>query len=218
MRHTLRLALLLPLLLCSIQGILWYWSLYSERSVPSYLGNVSPAVPVSIGLNAPAAFLRALVLVPLGLVWGLFSQRSRPGFPGVQLVFVLFVAGSWYLIGRWLDWRPTRRDQLELSTRSIAREIGQLSVLTLGVFTLAFSFSLHIHYFSETVERALLQTWAAFLIAVPALGIIYPAARGIESARRPRRRISNSQGFIIALGVFAALLILGVLTGPHVPK
>lgn len=230
----LKLALVLPALFCGIEGMLWYWGLHSQRWVPSYQGGVSPADPIRTGLDFPAAVWASLtttflfdLLVPSNFEppsrWGSFLSHLLVGTP-VMVYFLLCVAGCWYLIGRLLDRRAAGEEQLKTGSLRNWRGIWQLLVLAFGVFTLLASLHIPIRSFIDTIEKALVQTWAAFLIGVPVSGLAHRLLKrgGHEQptvpGRRARRPFSNFRLFVITMGVLAALLVLGVLTGPTIPK
>ena len=144
--RTVKLSVALPVLLCGIEGILWYWEIHSRPSVPSYLGNVSPAIPLSNGLDFPASLVAVLVTRFLGNCCG----QPVTGTPA-RFVFLLCVAGTWYLIGRWLDQRAAREAQFTSRSRTSWTILSLLSLLALGVFTLLASFHLHVYCFSDAV-------------------------------------------------------------------
>jgi hypothetical protein len=218
--RTIKLAIVLPAVFTGIEGILWYWDLHSQPLVASYLGKVSPSIPISNGVDFPATLLNLLMTSLVGTILGHPIVCTLVH----RLVFLLCVAGSWCLIGCWLDYRAKRDGQRRPVKLRPWIAACQLAVLAFGVFTLLFSFHVHPFSFPEVTERALLQIWAAFLIAVPVLGIMYPTADNsrdeypAESGHRPRRCITNFRGFMIALGLFAGLLIFGVVTSPQVLK
>jgi len=210
MRQSLRLSVVLPLLLCSVEGFLWYWELHSPRTVPGYLGNVSPAVPIQIGLDFPATVAEMLVVKIYETVSGKLAAVLL-----IRVLDLLFVAICWYLIGHWLDGRAARREIKKLAGERIYKRLVPLSLITLGIFTFAVSLHADSACFFDTVQIALLQTWAAFLIGVPFLGFMGPAAQNSVSARFTCRHMSNFRGFMIALGLFATLLAFWVLISPQ---
>lgn len=209
MRNSVKLWIVLPVLLCGVEGILWYWELHSRPTVRLYAGNVSPAVLISNGLDFPAASADLLVRS----LWEAGSGQLMPTLPG-RLLFMLSVAFTWSLVGHWLDNRAARERQQKPGELTPWVLACHLAPIAFGVFTLLFSFQVHSLYFAEVTERALLQTWAAFLIGVPALGVMRRTAQNSGTALRPRTHMGNFRGFMIALGLFAALLILGVVTSP----
>jgi len=216
--RAVKLAVVLPALFCGIEGILWYWDLHSQPWIPSLFWRVSPAVPISMALDFPATLLNILTVALLETLVG------RP-LTGTQarLFFLLWVAGSWWFIGNWLDRRVAGENQMNPEAL-IACPIFPPLALALGVFTLLLSFHLHALYFIETMARALLQTWAVFLIALPAIGIIHRyldhgrSKYSTEREGQARTPVSNFRLFVIAIGVFATLLIMGVLARPFFTK
>jgi len=215
----LKLAVVLLALMSGVEGILWYGEFHSRPSVPSYLGMVSPAIPIRNGLDFPATLASLLITT----AWNTCSGQMILGTPA-RFLFLSCVAGSWSFIGNWFDHRVTEEEQSKLGTLIVCCPVFPPLVLALGLFTLLASFHLHIESFTETIERALLHTWAVFLIGVPVLGIAHPAAedrrhdQSTKSEQRPRRPISNFRMFMVIIGVFAVLLILGTLTSPAGPK
>jgi hypothetical protein len=133
-------------------------------------------------------------------------------------------AGCWYLIGGWLDRRTCRADELKSGEAGSWGLTPQPLVLALAVFTLLYSYHLHIWSSIHIIERALAQTWAVFLIGVPVSGLARRLLlhggheRATAPGRHALRPFSNFRLFVITMGIFAALLILGLLTGPTVPK
>lgn len=141
-----------------------------------------------------------------------------------RLVFLLCVVGSWYLIGARMDKRASVEKELKSEPSSVRGLAFQLLVLSFGVIALVFLYQLHFQAFIYNIERALVQTWAVFLIAIPASGLARRLLKrdGHEQLMVPgrggHRPFSNFRLFIIVLGVFTVLLVLGVLTGPTGPK
>lgn len=231
--QSLRRALVLPVLFCGIEGILWYWGIHSGGWVPSQFGiEVSPAGRISTGLDFPAHLWVVLteesllyVLPGLDLLGGLHVYESFSnwllGVP-TQLYFVLSVGGSWYMIGRWLDRRGTAKGQPEPMWRQLWRATWRLLVFGFGGSALLFSLYMRkrVLSFFDTIEVAMIQTWAVFLIGVPVSGLVRRLLERREdempSVGEPlaRQQFSNFRLFVILLGVFAVLLILGVLTAP----
>ena len=211
--RAVKCAVVLPALLCSIEGMLWYWDLHSQRTVPSFFGGVSPAVTISFGLDFPATLLSFLTSP---LLEAFVRHQSIDGTPEARLTFLLYVAGSWWLIGNWLDHRVAGEDQWK------PESVIWFLVLGFGLFAFLFSFHVRVYCFAQTMERALLQTWGVFLIGLPVLAITH---RYLEHGRHehstePERRtpVSNFRMFIVVMGAFAVLLIFGVLAGPFIPK
>jgi len=132
MRRRLKLAFILPVLFCCVDGLLWYWYLHSEASIPNTIGWDTPASFIGEGLNAPAFFVAILILMP-------FNDHLPPR-PILLLLLLLLVAGSWYFIGNWLDHRgqmndPSKPKGLLLSV------IFPALVLICGIYSLPYSFS-----------------------------------------------------------------------------
>jgi len=206
--RTVKLSIALPGLLCGIEGALWYWEIHSRPSVPSYLGNVSPAIPISNGLDFPASLVALLVTRFLSRWWG----QSITGMP-MRLGFLLCVAGCWFLIGRWLDHRAERKAQYTNGRRTSWMIVVLLSVLALGVFTLLASVHLHVYCFSDGVERALVQTWGVLLTGVPAWAIARAFRRRYRhedppgGSLPPPMPLTNARFFAISTALFATLLI-----------
>lgn len=143
-----------------------------------------------------------------------------------QLLFLLSVAGYWYLIGRWLDRRGTAKSQPKFRRGRVWAATWRLLVLASGLSALLYSLYLHkrVLSFFDTLEIAMVQTWAVFFIGVPVSGLgrrllmSREHEKLTEAVSPVRQPISNFRLFVMVLGVFAALLILGVLTGPTGPK
>lgn len=231
--RTVRLRVILPILLSTVETILWYLELHSQAWVPSYFGGrVRVARLIISGLDFPATLWTGLTMEIFFRMLTPSDLSNTPqamqnflswllGVPA-QLYFLLSVAGCWYLVGRWLDRRGSAKDPPELKWRGVWRTAWDLLVFAWGLFALLISLHLHkrVLGFFDTFEIAMIQTWAAFLIGVPAGGLVRkllartrrePAA-GLVG--RSRWSISNFRLLEIAVGVFAALLILGELTGP----
>ncbi|HEV2352364.1 MAG TPA: hypothetical protein VG028_21220 [Terriglobia bacterium] len=140
------------------------------------------------------------------------------------MIFLLFVVCCWHLIGRWLDRRKAVKERLKPEVITIWSIIRRLTLFGFGVFTLLFSLHEYPSHFAVVIERALLQTWAVFLIGVPFSGLALRLLKrgGQEQPKAPgsraRRSFGNFRLFVVVLGAFAALLILGVVSGPTVPK
>lgn len=230
-----KLSVVLPVVFCGIEGVLWYWDAHSQPWVPSpFFGKVSPASPISTGLDFPATLWTSFTTMLLTNLLSpsiaatpsrLASLLSRliVGTPA-QTYFLLCVAVCWYLIGRRLETRASGKVELKRGGQRIWGVVSQFLILVLGVFTLLLSLHLPIRNFFFTIERALVQTWAVFLIGVPVSGLAHSLL--IRSGRgqltgpggRARQPFSNFRLFVIVLGTFAALLMIGVLTGPAGPK
>lgn len=218
----LKLAIFLPVLQCVLEGILWYWGRHAQPSVPVYEGILaSSATLISFGLNAPAELLALLVYSLMGSLWNVARQQQTAGRPGFEFVFLLCVFGCWYLIGRWLDRRASGEDQDSHGRFTITGLVLQVPLLGAGIFFLLLSFHWLISSLSEIIAKALLETWAAFLIGLPGLAIagrVRNLAHGKDSIEKgqhgPRPR-SNFHLLIIVVAVFAALLIYGFLTHPN---
>jgi hypothetical protein len=169
---------------------------------------VTPAIPISDGLDLPAT------------VMSLFSKTLGPlGW----LFFLLCVAACWYIMGSELDSRAAGEEELHLVGSTIWTTAAQLLMLAFGIFTLFAARHLHVFCFPQTIERALAETWAVFLIAVPVLGMIDRRLerRQYENASEPERaarhRASNFHLLVIVIGVFVVLLTLGALADGYIP-
>jgi len=208
-----KLAVILPLLFCGVEGLLWYWTLHSEASIPNGIGSNFPASFISEGLDLPALFALNLILMPFGY--------NLPARPFTVLLLFLLVAGLWYLIGYWLD----RRGQVNEPSRPkglLSSVVLPAFVFVCGIATLWYSFaraqSLHISNFIQTIYIALLQTWAVFLIGIPAVGMVryfLEKSRKKDSAdsvSRPHMRLSNFRLLELIVAVFVVLLLLWL---PH---
>jgi uncharacterized membrane protein YiaA len=158
----------------------------------------------------------ALILAPF---------RDRLPIPLPQLTVLPLVAAFWYLIGKWLDRRREAND-LSRPGRFLSSPGFQALVLAFGVFALWLSFDFHrdIYYVVQSIGIALMQTWAVFLIGIPAVGIV----RHFHDKRRKREsslstpsaptRISNFRLFELIVGVFALLVLVWLPTGPLLPQ
>ena len=214
-----KLAVILPVLFCGVEGLLRYWNLHSDASIPNTIGWLTAANFISEGLNFPAVFLGVLFFIPL--------NDHLPPRAVILLLMLVLVAGLWYLIGYWLDHRGQVSDP--------SRQKGVFSsvvlpalVLVCGIGTLGYSFAraqgLHISNFIQTIYIALLQTWAVFLIGIPAVGMarhFLGKSRENDSAdslSRPHMRVSNFRLFELIVGVFVVLLLLWLPHGPHSSK
>lgn len=231
--HKVKLAVVLPLVFCATEAMLWYWELHSQAWVPSFNARVSPAILISTGLDFPAWLVSISMEFLIGGIEDLSAAVGLPRLAGLlsrlldrpptRLIFLLCVACCWYFVGRWLDRRASQEDELKSRGAETWRLTPQLLILALGVLILFYSYHVHIWSFIHTIERALVQSWAVFLIGVPASrlarrllklgGREQPTVQG----RRAHWPFSNFRLFLIAIGVFAALLILGVLTSPAGP-
>lgn len=215
----LKLAVVLPILLCILEAFLWYCDSHVQPSVPSYAGMKTFAVPMRTGLDFPALLLAAST----GGLWEKLWGRPIPA-PQDLVVFLLWVAACWFLVGWWLDRRAAGKDGLKPELTSNWSMVCQVILIAFGMFTLLFSSQEYPSQFVVIVERALLQTWGVSLIGVPVLAFarrsLGPSGHGQSGAlgRPARQPLSNFRLFIIVLGVFAALLVLGVVSGPTVPK
>jgi hypothetical protein len=144
------------------------------------------------------------------------------------------VAGTWCLVGNWLDHRREVKNQPEpegVIPRYVFPALKVILpplVVLLGLSAFISSYGVHlgqsIENFMQTIQIALLQTWAAFLVGIPAVGIIrYFLERGgkealLGSASRPDWRISNFRLLEMIVGVFATLVLLWLPHGPLIPK
>jgi hypothetical protein len=225
----LRLSIVLPLIQCGLEALLQNWASHQQATVPGALeGTHLPAALVLGGdLNAPASYGATFTYDYLYRFCDLVWPQRVVHIPGFDFVFFLLVVVSWYLIGRWLDFRVAGTHQKE-STRPIVRTLRDLFrflIVGLGLFFLAASFHLIPTTYVEIISRALLQTWAVLLIGVPCLGFLLRVRQwlgGANAMRDPVRvvsgaatRLSNLQCFLAALGIFAALTIAGFLATGH---
>lgn len=227
----IRRSLVLPVLFSAIEGILWYWDLHSRGWVPSYTGVGSkPAFLISSGLDFPARLWTLLSAQFLDKIlaqyfYVLFNSQALARFSEwllgtpTQIYFLLSVAGCWYLIGRWLDRGGAAKNHPEVMARRARRVTWKLFIFASGLFSLFFSLHLqkHVLSFYDTLLIAMIQTWAVFLMVMPAQD---PTRKLIGLARRkptggleicPTRAKSNSNFFIVVLAVFAGTLILGTV-------
>ena len=202
----LRLAIVLPLLLCATEATLWYWHLHSRGFISHYFVRVTPAIQISDGLDFPAT-IASLFLKYDGILGWLF--------------FMVCVAGCWYSIGSWLDDRASGDEDEELKLEGFLgwRRISQLVLLVFGLFALVFAHKFHVDDFVDVLERALIQTWGVALVAIPVLGFTHrylqhrQYARTTETTGHRSSRVSNIQLLIALLAVFVILLGLGILAG-----
>ena len=207
----LRLAIVLPLLLCGTEAMLWYWHLHSLGFISSYFVRVTHAIQISDGLDFPATIASLFLKYHGTLGW---------------LFFLVCVAGCWHSIGTWLDDRASGDEDEELKLEAFLswRRISQLVLLVFGLFALVFAHKFRVYDFVDVLERALIQTWAVFLLAVPLLGIArrrlgqFAHERSTQLGSQARRPLGNFGFFLTVLGTFAVLLTLGILAGPYVPR
>jgi len=217
-----KLAVILPVAFCSVEGLLWYWNLHSKADIPDIFGwNNTAANFIGNGLNAPAHLFASLIsMIPLVI------GDSLPDWL-LRLNDLLWVACIWHLIGNWLDHCGDVDDPPE-HTGVLSPLIIQASILAFGVLSLFYSFSradgLHISNFIQTIYIALLQTWAVFLIGIPTVGIARLFLKQVRKRwssdfpPRPYRPISNFRLLEVIVGVFAALVLLWLPPGPLLPK
>lgn len=215
----LKLAVILPVLFCGVQGLLWYWDLHSEASIPNMFGWNTPANFISEGLNGPALLVGILIFMP-------FRDLLPRGAVLSPLPWLL-VAGVWYLIGDWFDHRVQVNDPSK-PKGPLSSVVLPALVFVCGIIILGYSFaraqSLHISNFIQTIYIALLQAWAVFLIGIPAVAIVRyflerrRKKRPSGSTPRPHTRISNFRLFELIVGIFVALLLLWYPYGPLFPK
>jgi hypothetical protein len=97
----------------------------------------------------------------------------------------------------------------------------------MGVFFLLLSLHTVASSFAETIARALLQTWAVFLIASPGLAFVRQLSQKRESTNTARsswlarwmsRASTNPQLLVMVTAVLALLVICGFLTSGHLGK
>lgn len=208
--YKLKLAYVLPVLFCGVGGFLWYWHLHTPLMIPR---SMESAALILLGLEFPMCIVAAAILAP-------FRDSLPSQFP--LLTGLLLVAPFWYLIGTWLD----RRSEVNFPSKPkglLFTVVFRALVLAFGVFALWLSFDFHrdIYYVVQSIGIALMQTWAVFLIGIPAVGIVRhfldkqasflftPSARG---------RISNFRLFELIVGVFALLVLLWLPPGPLLPQ
>lgn len=144
-----------------------------------------------------------------------------------MLLVSLSEAGLWCLIGSWLD-RRVRVNEPATSKGLLSSVVLPSVIIVCGIGTLWYSFarahSLHISNFIQTIYIALLQTWAVFLIGIPAVGIVryfvenHRKRDSSDPASRPHARIGNFRLFELIVGVFVVLLLLWLPGGPLSPK
>jgi hypothetical protein len=218
--YRLKLAVILPVLFCGVSGLLGYWHLHSEAGIPNRIGWDTAASFIGEGLDDPALVVGALVATPLA---GLLPDSSW----SLRAVYLLlWVAGLWYLIGSWLDRRGKANDPAK-PKGVLTSVVSPALVLAFGVIELVYSFAraqgLHLSNFIQTIDIALLQTWAVFLIGIPAVGMTRwfleqrRSKDSADSTPRPHRRISNFRLFELIVAVFVVLLLLWLPPGPLIP-
>jgi hypothetical protein len=83
-----KLVVILPVLFCGVEGLLRYWNLHSEASIPNTIGWDTPAKFISEGLNFPAAFVGVLFFMPLN------DQLRRAQLFGCCRRFWLLACGT----------------------------------------------------------------------------------------------------------------------------
>lgn len=223
----LRLAIALPVLQCGLAGVLRYWARHALAPVP--IGLESIRVPawneIRFGLNPLATFAAMLVDSLVDRFSNPLSQYGTSSGSGFELVFLAFVACTWYLIGRWLDQRASGTDRPR--ARSLTVPSILLRLLFLGGGLSLLLLSLHSYTYglpSEIAARAMLQLWALFLISVPGVSFVrwvraliqrqYSRA-DVESDSKP---LSNFAWFLITIGMFAALFAIGLLITLHAKR
>jgi hypothetical protein len=224
----LRLAIVLPLIQCGLEGLLGYWANHQQATVPGALeGTHIPAALVLGGdLNAPASYGATFAYDYLYRFCDLVWPQRAVHIPRFEFAFFSLVIASWYLIGRWLDFRVTGTPQ-QKPTRPIGRilrDLFRFLIVGSGLFFLVLSFQLIPTTYTEIISRALLQTWAVLLIGVPCMGFLLRLRQwwGANALRDPggaasgaATRLSNLQCFLVAVGIFAALSIAGFLATGH---
>lgn len=62
----LKLAVILPLVFCDVEGLLRYWSIYSQASIRNVVGRETPADFTNEGLNAPVGRLYPITQARMG--------------------------------------------------------------------------------------------------------------------------------------------------------
>jgi hypothetical protein len=133
------------------------------------------------------------------------------------IILLLLVAGFWYFIGNWFDRR--RAEDLPSKSNGLMSSV----VAVFGAVVSLFSFGLarygHASNFIQTIQIALIQTWAVFLIGIPAVGLVrgWLERRGKIELSDPTSRISNFRLLEIIVGVFAILVLLWLPPGPLLP-
>ena len=220
MRRRLKLAIILPVLFCGVEGLLWYWSLHSKASIPYKIGSGTPASFISEGLDAPAYFVAILVAVP-------FAGRLPHWL--FRLNVLLLVVGVWYSIGNWLDHRGDVDDPSK-PTGPLSSSFFPALVPIFGIAALWLSSmraeAAYMPDLIQAINIALLQTWAVFLIGIPAVGLVRHFLKQVRKGKgwssdfppRPYRPISNFRLLEMFVGVFAALVLLWLSHGRLVPK
>jgi hypothetical protein len=220
----LRLALLLPIIQGLVQAAFWYW----RHARPVVLPNANqinsldmipmhPASVINVALNAPSGVATMLLYTLYDFLCGIFWPQRVGQRTGVELVFMLWAFLLWFLIGRWLDLRAAKDHAVAPASSSTSGWLFFLRTIMLvtGATFLFVSFHLGASSFSETIARAILQTWALFLIAAPAITFLRQLNRrdGSTSTIRPpwqvkwlAIRFTNPQLFL------SALILLIVLT------
>lgn len=193
----LKFALVLPLLFCALEGVLWYYEHHSALTVrdpfleDGYL-KVSPARPIRMGVNAPAYLATVCVYVTLDRAWSVWHPQSAIGEPGFEITLLLVIFVCWMFIGHRLD-RFLSRDSKGAAPKrgsSLTRTfLYRLPPIGIGVFFLLLSTHLRSHP-SEIVEKVLLWIWAVFLIGVPCASLV----SSYQARRQLKISDSNVQG------------------------
>jgi hypothetical protein len=220
----LKFTILLPVLLCFLEGLLWYSSKHwKPRSI---LGDSIPTNPLdllSFGLAAPAKLLVMLFYKFLDWVWSIVWPQQFVTTPGIEVAFFLSVFLLWCCIGRWLDLRASAEYRLASPIFSIRLLLFRVLMLGVGVFFLLLSFHFETHFLAEIIGQALLQTWAVLLLAAPGLAFARQLNQRFGAATDPARLvrwtsapITNSKLFLtVSIGLSVLLVCDFLIAGRH---
>ena len=223
MRRRLKLTVILPALFCGVHGLLWYWDVHSVKSIAEGgLNWDTPAYCIEWGLNFPATLVNFLI----GIVWSCltFFLPDLPIWPLWWLAGFLWVAGLWCLVGRWLDRRGGEDAPLKIEGPLFSIMLPAL-VFVFGALALWFSLGSRgrIGNFIQSIEVALIQTWAVFLMGIPTVGILRYFLDKIRekeislSTPTAPTRISDFRLLEMIVGVFAILVLLWLPPDPLFP-
>ena len=183
--HTVKLAIVLPIVHCVLILALWEWAFHAPRPRAADISYVPTPILVGYGINAPALALKALA-DPVRLTnWAVVRLGE---FRLQDILFFLGVALLWWLIGTSFDRWRSGEQPARLNPWKVVRV---LVLVGIGVFLLGAGIDgltkpwTHINQPGNLADQILFVGWGLVLIVLPGMELAKALWRKEPLARMP---------------------------------